>query len=166
MNGARQLAAEPLTAAAFAPFGEIVEPGSRSELINDGTASQFADLATVDVAAEGGRPRVSIYRADARPWPLAIRMLERHPLGSQLFMPLSRDPFVVVVAPPGPLPDRSNIRAFVTNGRQGISYRRGTWHHALIALAAGEFLVLDRAGPGANCDEFSFADGGLVLSKP
>jgi ureidoglycolate lyase len=166
VSGTRALAIEPLSAAAFAAFGEVVEAGSRFELINDGTARQFADLATVDVAAEGGQPRISIYRAETRPWPLPITMLERHPLGSQLFMPLSRDPFVVVVAPPGPLPDRSNIRAFVTNGRQGINCRRGTWHHPLIALAAGEFLVLDRAGPGANCDEFFFADGGLVLPKP
>lgn len=161
-----RLAIEPLTAAAFAPFGEVVEAGSRSGLINEGTAREFADLATVDVGAGGGQPRVSIYRAEARPWPLPIAMLERHPLGSQLFMPLSREPFVVVVAPPAAVPEPSAVRAFVTNGRQGVNYRCGTWHHPLIALAAGEFLVLDRAGPGANCEEFRFADGGLLLSRP
>lgn len=166
MNEARPLAIEPLTAVAFAPFGEVVEAGAQAELINEGTARQFADLARIDVAAEGGTARVSLYRAEERRWPLAISMLERHPLGSQLFMPLSRDPFLVVVAPPSAVPDRESVRAFLTNGRQGINYRRGTWHHPLIALAAGEFLVLDRAGRGANCDEFHFRDGGFRLPKP
>lgn len=167
MSDARQLAVEPLTAAAFAPFGEVVEAGAQSELINEGSARQYADLAGIDVAAEGGTARVSIYRADERRWPLAIAMLERHPLGSQLFMPLSGDPFLVVVAPPAAVPDRQSVRAFLTNGRQGVNYRRGTWHHPLIALAAGrEFLVIDRGGPGANCEEFRFADGGFRLAKP
>jgi ureidoglycolate lyase len=94
-------------------------------------------------------------------------MLERHPLGSQLFMPLSADPFVVVVAPPAAVPDREAVRAFLTNGRQGVNYRRGAWHHPLIALAAGrEFLVIDRGGPGENCDEFHFRDDGLQLPRP
>ncbi|HEU0224695.1 MAG TPA: ureidoglycolate lyase, partial [Steroidobacteraceae bacterium] len=116
--------------------------------------------------ADGGTARVSLYRAEPRRWPLAIAMLERHPLGSQLVMPLSGEPFLVVVAPPGEVPDRQAVRAFLTNGRQGVNYRRGTWHHPLIALAAGDFLVLDRAGPGPNCDEFHFPDGGLLLPKP
>ncbi|HXV39377.1 MAG TPA: ureidoglycolate lyase [Steroidobacteraceae bacterium] len=166
MNDARQLAVEPLTAAAFAPFGEVVEAGTQSDLINQGTARQYADLARIDVAAEGGTARVSLYRAEERRWPLAISMLERHPLGSQLFMPLSRDPFLVVVAPAAAVPDREAVRAFLTNGRQGVNYRRGTWHHPLIALAPGEFLVLDRGGAGANCDEFHFRDGGFRLLYP
>lgn len=166
MSDTRQLAVEPLTAAAFAPFGEVVEAGTQSDLINQGTARQYTDLARIDVAAEGGTVRVSLYRAEERRWPLAISMLERHPLGSQLFMPLSAEPFVVVVAPPAAAPDRESVRAFLTNGRQGVNYRRGTWHHPLIALAAGEFLVLDRGGPGANCDEFHFRDGGLRLPRP
>ena len=80
--------------------------------------------------------------------PLAIAMLERHPLSSQLFMPLSAAPFLVVVAPPGEHVDRANVRAFVTNGAQGVNYRRGTWHHPVIALEnPSEFLVVDRVGP-------------------
>lgn len=166
MSPPRELAIEPLSAAAFAPFGEVVEAAASSVPINQGTASEFGDLASVDVAAQGGQPRVSVYRAQARAWPLAVAMLERHPLGSQLFMPLSGDPFVIVVAPPGAVPARSAMRAFVTSGRQGVNYRRGAWHHPLIALAAGDFLVLDRAGPGENCEEFHFADGGFLLRKP
>lgn len=164
MTGSRELAVEALTASAFALFGEVVEAGAAPESINEGTARRYADLATIEL--EGGRPRVSLYRAEARSLPLAITMLERHPLGSQLFMPLSPEPFMVVVAPAAPVPDRSAVRAFLTNGRQGVNYRRGTWHHPLIAPRAGEFLVLDRGGPGANCDEFRFTGGGFLLRLP
>jgi len=167
VNEARLLAVEPLTAAAFAPFGEVVEAGARAELINEGTARQYAELATIDAAVQGGRPRVSLYRAEERRWPLAIRMLERHPLGSQLFMPLSADPFLVVVAPPSAVPDPASVRAFLTNGRQGVNYRRGTWHHPLIALASGcEYLVIDRGGPGSNCEEYFFSCGDIGLAEP
>jgi ureidoglycolate lyase len=163
----RKLVAEPLTATAFAEFGEVVEARGDTGLINSGTTQYFADLATIDVAAEGGRPCVNIYRTTPWPLPLPIRMLERHPLGSQLFMPLSGERMLVVVAPAGAVPDRGAVRAFVTNGHQGVNYRRGTWHHPLIALGGtGEFLVIDRAGPGSNCDEFQFGDTGFELQRP
>ncbi len=167
MNDARELGIEPLTAGAFARFGDVVEAGDGFELINRGTSQQFADLAAIDVSAEGGRPRISIYRSRPFGWPLAIAMLERHPLGSQLFMPLSGDRFVIVVAPAGDAPQRDSVRAFLSNGRQGVNYRRGTWHHPLIVLRdPGEFLVIDRAGSSANCDESHIRDGGLVLQAP
>ena len=168
MSGAaRTLVPLALTAEAFAPFGDVVEAGGAHQLINDGTTRQFADLAAIDVAAEGGEPRISIYRATPYPLPLAIRMLERHPLSSQLFMPLAGQAFLVVVAEAGKDPDAAAVRAFATNGRQGINYRRGTWHHPLIALGdPGEFLVLDRSGAGRNCDEFSFKGAEIVLTLP
>ena len=163
----RILVAESLTAGAFAEFGDVVEAHGDAGLINSGTTRQFADLAGIDVTSEGGRPCVSIYRATPYPFPMPIRMLERHPLGSQLFMPLSGERFLVVVAPAGAVPDRAAVRAFVTDGYQGVNYRRGTWHHPLIALAGtGDFLVIDRAGPGSNCDEFQFGDAGLELQRP
>jgi ureidoglycolate lyase len=156
-----------LTAGAFAEFGEVIEASGASGLINDGTTRQFADLAIIDVAAEGGRPRLSIYRTTPYELPLAIAMLERHPLSSQLFMPLSGQAFLMVVAPAGSDPDPQAIRAFVTNGRQGINYRRGTWHHPLIALAGtGDFLVVDREGEGRNCDEFPFGSVRIMLQLP
>jgi ureidoglycolate lyase len=168
MSGAvRTLVPQALTAEAFAPFGDVVSADGDFELINDGTTRQFADLAAIDVAAEHGPPRISIYRATPYPLPLTIRMLERHPLSSQLFMPLAGQPFLVVVAKAGEDPDAAAVRAFATNGRQGVNYRRGTWHHPLIAIGdAGEFLVIDRAGEGRNCDEFSFAGAGIVLTTP
>jgi ureidoglycolate lyase len=163
----RALVPQALTAGAFAEFGDVVEARGGSALINSGTTRQFGDLAGIDVAGEGGRPCVSIYRATPYTLPLPIRMLERHPLGSQLFMPLSGERFLVVVAPAAAVPDPTAVRAFVTNGQQGVNYRLGTWHHPLIALAGtGEFLVIDRAGPGPNCDEFQFGDAGLELQRP
>lgn len=156
-----------LTADAFAEFGEVIEASGTPDLINDGTAQQFADLATIDVAAGGGRSHLSIYRSTPRELPLPIRMLERHPLSSQLFMPLSGQAFLMVVAPAGRNPEPSALRAFVTNGRQGINYRRGTWHHPLIALASAcDFLVVDREGEGRNCDEFPFDNVRIVLQPP
>jgi ureidoglycolate lyase len=148
-----ELIPQPLTAEAFRPFGDVIEATNAYELINNGTTQKFADLARIDVSADGGRPCVSIYRATPYRLPLKIEMLERHPLGTQLFMPLHSQPFLIVVAPPGDYIDSSMVRAFITNGRQGINYQRGTWHHPLIALGAqSEFLIVDRAGQ-ANCDE-------------
>lgn len=163
----RAIRPEPLTAAAFAEFGDVIEAEGAFELINNDTSRRFADLAKVDVAGKGGRPQVSIYRAQAAALPLPIAMLERHPLSSQLFMPLRRAPFLIVVAPAGEGIHSAAVRAFVTNGRQGINYRRGTWHHPLIAFGSvSEFLVVDRAGEGRNCDEFKFDAGALVLHPP
>jgi len=156
-----------LTAELFAGFGDVVEARGESGLINSGTTRQFADLASIDVTHEAGRPCASIYRATPYPLPLKIRLLERHPLGSQLFMPLSGQRFLVVVAPAGEVPERAAVRAFVSNGRQGVNYRRGTWHHPLIAIhGTGEFLVIDRTGPGSNCDEFLFGDDAPELQPP
>ena len=91
--------------------------------------------------------------------------MERHPLGSQAFMPLDAQPFIVVVAPLGEQVAPGDLRAFITNGRQGVNYRRGVWHHSLIALnAPARFIVVDRGGPGDNCDVVPIGDAeGVVL---
>lgn len=164
MRVVQELFPQALTAQSFASFGEVVEAAGAGKVINDGTARQFADLAQLDLAQDGGRPQVSIYRATPRKLPLAIRMLERHALASQCFMPLDGQPFLVVVAPAGESIEPFTMRAFRANGRQGVNYHRGTWHHPLIALGqAGDFLVIDRIGAGQNCDEFSFGDREIVL---
>ena len=148
-----QLPLEPLTADAFSPFGEVIEPAAAKQVyaINEGTAQRFHDLATLDCAHAGGRVIVSLFRAAPRELPFSVRMLERHPLGSQAFVPL--DPatryLVVVASDPAATP-----RAFLADTGRGINLHRGTWHHPLIALdAVADFLVLDRGGLGANCDE-------------
>jgi ureidoglycolate lyase len=151
------LTAEPLTADAFAAFGEVIQTaGHAPKLINEGTCERFDDLAQVDVLASGGRPLISIFKAAARSLPFAVRVLERHPLSSQAFYPLDGVPFLVVVAGPGHAdrPSADDIRVFRAAGDQGVSYRRNTWHHGLLAIdQASRFLVVDRGGPGENCEE-------------
>lgn len=151
----RVLVAELLTAEGFAPFGEVVQAeGARHYPINAGTIERFHDLARVE-HEPGGRVLISLARANrVATLPHRVTVVERHPLGSQAFIPLSPVPMVVVVAPAGDRPNPDALRAFVTNGRQGVNYRRGTWHMPLIALdPAQEFLIVDRGGPGANCEE-------------
>lgn len=140
---------EPLTKAGFAPFGEVIEiDGAQHYPINQGFAERFNDLARVDAEAVN----VSIVVAKPRPKPIAIRLMERHPLGSQIFYPLQDRPWLVVVC--GDPKDATSFRAFSATGRQGINYARNTWHHPLLVLdAASRFLVVDRKGPGANLEE-------------
>nr|WP_315240979.1 ureidoglycolate lyase [uncultured Albidiferax sp.] len=152
------LAIEPLTAEAFRPFGDVIaaSDSARHFSINDGFAERYHDLAHIDVASGGGRAILSIFQALPRSLPMQLVLLERHPLGSQAFMPLSGLPYLVVVAQAGPVPDLAQIRCFYAAPGQGVNYARGTWHHPLIALQAPSgFLVVDRGGmPGdANCDE-------------
>ena len=155
------LAAQPLTRAAFAPFGDAIEAdGAQHFEINNGSTTRFHDLARVDVAAEGGHTLVNIFRARPLAMPLTVAMMEKHPLGSQAFIPLEAAPFLVVVAPPGDSVAPEDLRAFLTQGRQGVNYGRGVWHHSVIALGQEtDFLVIDRGGPGDNLAEFFFAEG-------
>lgn len=154
---------EPLTAAVFAPYGQVIEAVVTPERINAGTTDKFADLANLDLDAAGGRAQVSLYHGQPYELPFAVAMLERHPLSSQLFMPLSATPFLVIVAPPGPGPEPQHVRAFVSNGEQGVNYDRGTWHHPLIALGeASWFMVLERRAQDENCDEHAFTPEGVL----
>jgi ureidoglycolate lyase len=155
----RTLSIEPLTREAFAPFGDVIESEGREYfMINDGSTRRYHRLAAVDAGAEG-EAIISIFRAKRLPMPLRVAMLERHPLGSQAFVPLLGNRFLVVVAPPGDDPQPDQVRVFVTDGRQGVNYHRGVWHHPVVALEdEDDFLVVDRNGPGSNCDEVHFAD--------
>ena len=140
---------EPLTKAGFAPFGDVIEmDGAQHYPINQGFAERFNDLARVDA----GDVSISIVVANPRPRPISIRLMERHPLGSQIFYPLQDGPWLVVVC--GDPKDRSSFRAFSATGHQGINYARNIWHHPLLVLEAhSRFLVVDRKGPGANLEE-------------
>lgn len=148
---------EVLTAEAFAPFGDVIEinPSKPHFSINYGNTERFHDLAKVDVTNGGGRAGISIFRSKPLPMPIQIRLLERHPLSSQAFYPLSPRPYLVVVAPPGNL-DENAIRVFLAQSGQGVNYHAGTWHHFCLALEAeSDFIVVDRIGSGSNCDEVS-----------
>ena len=145
---------EPLTRAAFAPFGEVIETaGATAFPINAGTTTRYHDLAKVELAGEAPRTLVNLFEGRAWHAPIAIGMLERHPLGSQAFYPVDGGRMLIVVAPPGDL-DESQIRAFISAPDQGVNYARGTWHHPLLCLQQrGRFIVVDRGGDGHNCDE-------------
>lgn len=146
----RLLDALPLDAEDFAPFGQVIDcDGHDSYAINGGSSQRFSDLAQLECDA-AGRLALSVFRASARQAPFALSVLERHPLGSQAFMPLNGQRFLVAVADAPE--DADKLRVFVSNGRQGVNFRRGVWHHPLLALAAGDFLVADRLGDGCNCE--------------
>ena len=159
MAASRTIALVPelLTRERFAPYGDVIDTSRRgSAAMNDGRFERFDDLARVDVAE--GETAISIARCRTpAALPLRVERVERHPLGSQAFVPLAPCRMVVVVAPPGEAVAPDELRAFVTNGRQGLNYHRGTWHMPLVAFEAGQtFLVVDRAGMRGNCEEHEF----------
>ena len=154
----RPLTIEPLTRAAFAPFGEVLDvSGVTPRMINEGTTERFHALAHADVGAEGSAAIVSLFRASFRGLPFTARMLERHPLGSQAFYPLTTDDWLVVVGEGAVRPEAGSIRCFRASGTQGVNYARNVWHHPVLILAPSQdFLVIDREGPGNNLEECWF----------
>ncbi|MCT4683044.1 MAG: ureidoglycolate lyase [Roseicyclus sp.] len=151
----REILIQPLTAAAFAPFGEVLETeGAPDKLINQGLCGRWHDRARLEFG--DGRAGISLFRSETRALPYALEMVERHPLGSQAFLPMSYDPFLVIVAPDeGGTP--GTPLAFRSTAGQGINIARNTWHGVLTPLhAPGLFAVVDRIGEGANLEEHWF----------
>ncbi len=145
---------EPLTADAFSPFGDVLQTRGRTAgRINEGHTLSFPDLADIEVGREG-RVRLSIYRSEPVQLPFTLQGMERHPLGSQAFYPLHDRPFPVIVALPRARLRPQDLRVFMTDGRQGVNLKPGTWHHYQLSLEkVSEYLVIDRAGPGDNLEE-------------
>lgn len=161
----RRLTPTPLTAEAFARHGEVIAAadGAEQRVINEGHTTRFHDLARLELTREAGRPLVSIFRSEPLPSPITIRLMERHPLSSQAFFPLSGRPYLVVVAGPGEL-DATKIEAFLAAPDQGINYAPGTWHHYSLALEdVSDFLVIDRGGPGEDLDEVRLAPDDQIV---
>ncbi|WP_227270209.1 ureidoglycolate lyase [Roseobacter weihaiensis] len=149
------LVLETLTAKAFAPFGDLLDvSGPPDKMINQGLCKRFHDRARIEIT--DGRAGISLFQAEPRSLPILLDMVERHPLGSQAFLPMSLDPFVVVVAPDeNDAPGRP--RAFMTAPGQGVNYHKGTWHGVLTPLKApGLFAIVDRIGAGPNFEEHWF----------
>lgn len=155
------LKTSPLTATEFAPYGDLLAAqGQPTKMINQGKCERFHDLATLDFA--DGRAGISIFKGEKETLPLKLELVERHPEGSQAFVPMSADPFLVVVArddngrPKEP-------KAFITEPGQAINFHRGTWHGVLTPLSEpGLFAVIDRIGDGANLEEHWFEEEYVV----
>jgi ureidoglycolate lyase len=161
----RDLDIHPLTRDAFAPYGDVIEThGAAHYPINDGTTERYHDLARIDVNAQNGAPLISIFRGQPRRFPVEIEMMERHPLGSQAFIPLQAHDYLLVVARPADQIAPADLTAFRATGRQGVNYHRNVWHHPLLVLHADhDFIVVDRGGPEENCDRYHFsADQGFA----
>lgn len=155
---------EPLTREAFAPFGNVIQADDAAQhfTINDGNTERYHDLAHIDVGRDG-HAIVSIFRGQPRTLPFTVSMMERHPKASQAFIPLSGRPYLVVVADPHATPTADTLRVFACTGQQGVNYAKGVWHHPLLALeAVSDFLIIDRAGPGDNCDVVQLSTHGLI----
>lgn len=158
------LVAQPLTQEAFAPFGDVLEAGTGPfRTINEGRCRRYHDRARLDIV--DGRAGVSLFKADIRPLPCPITMLERHPQGSQCFVPMEGSGYLVVVAadvdgtPGAPL-------AFHARADQGVNLNRNVWHAVLSPISgSGLFAVIDRIGDGANLQEHWFDDALLVTTE-
>lgn len=150
----KTIAIQPLTREAFAPFGDVIErDGAPNFPINAGKCTRFHDLAKIETTGEKARPMISLLRGEPYPLPLELGMVERHPLGTQAFIPLTGHPFLVVVAeetadgPGEPL-------AFRTAPGQGVNIGRNVWHGILTPLdGVSDFAVVDRGGEGVNLEE-------------
>lgn len=154
----RIIEVEPLTAASFAPFGDVLDAsGAPDKMINQGLCGRFHDRAKLDF--QEARAGISIFQAQPRSLPYTLDLIERHPDGSQAFLPMSEHPFLVIVASDCHV----RPRAFLTNGAQGINLHRGTWHGVLTPLhAPGVFAVVDRIGATTNLEEHHFASPWVV----
>lgn len=163
----KEIVLKPLTADAFSAFGDVIDAQVPCEQypINEGLTQRHNALASIDCAVKDGAPALSMFCAQAVDAGFVLRALERHPLGTQAFINTSGNPYAIVVAPRGSLREDS-IQGFLASASQSISYHRGTWHHYLLALRGpSNFVVVDRIGPGNNCDEMKLAEP-LKLALP
>tara|TARA_B100001093_G_C26526733_1_gene884148 strand:- start:184 stop:702 length:519 start_codon:yes stop_codon:yes gene_type:complete len=165
---ARSLRPQPLEEKSFKEFGDIIGTSEREALtINDGNTERFNDLADLAIFREGGKPSINIFRSKPISLPFVIKSMERHPLSSQAFFPLSVEPYLVVVAPKGELLPMEAM-AFLAQPGQGVNFHPGVWHHYNLALNnISDFLVVDMIGETPNCDEITLGQQDQIqLVKP
>jgi len=159
----RTISIEPLNQSAFAPFGQVIEmAGAHHYPINNGMTERYHDLARVELGGVHARPLISIFRGQPYALPHALRLVERHPLGSQAFYPLSTNPWLVITAE-DEAGSPVRLRAFRPAPGQGVNIAMNTWHGVLTPLeTAGDFLVVDRGGDGNNLEEHHFETPWIV----
>jgi ureidoglycolate lyase len=154
----RLLKAQTITRETFASFGGLVKVDGSGVAVNGGSSQRIDEVTELVLDAQGGKPCLAIFQAKARdpagPWV----KLERHSLGTQTFIPLNGVRFVVLVALGEVTPDESTLQAFSVRGHQGITFRTGTWHHGLLALNDGDFVVLERSSDTVDCELAQLAE--------
>ena len=154
-----------ITKESFSVFGDLISSENIDPIdINAGYAKRFDDLANINTLQNEGGTIVSIFSALKRSFPMKIDMMEKHPLGSQAFMPMIETTVLVFVAPAGDLPEISKIKSFIVPPKKGINYKPGVWHFPLISTEDTDFLVIDRKGSGDNLIIHNF-DKDKVLLK-
>mgnify|MGYP006078726233 FL=1 len=142
---------KPITKENFSKFGDMITTANIKPIeINEGYAKRFDGIANLNTSKDNGETTISIFSALRRSFPMKIDMMEKHPLGSQAFIPMKQTTFLVLVAPKGSKPDLNKIEAFIIPPEIGVNYNPGTWHFPLIATEDMNFLVVDRKGSGDN----------------
>lgn len=160
-----QLTPKPLTADAFAPYGEVVDIHSANKELsmNYGMATRYFDLAEIDVEEKGGKTCISLVKSNAIELPFSIEKMEYHPFGSQLFYPLCDAPFLILVSTPAETLDTTKLELFISDGKQGVNYHKGVWHHYLMPLNNdSQFMVVDRNGDDENCIESEIKESIII----
>ena len=141
----------PITKENFSKFGEVITTENIKPLeINNGYAKRFDEIAKIDTSSQEGETTISIFSALKRSFPMKIDMMEKHPLGSQAFIPMKETIFLTFVAPQGEKPNIEKIESFIVPKGKGVNYKAGVWHFPLISTEDMDFLVVDRKGPGDN----------------
>ena len=150
----------------FSKFGQLINTSKKNPInINNGYAKRFDNLINIDTSKKKGRAIVSIFKAKKRTFPMKIDMMEKHPLGSQAFIPMEDTKFLVFVAPKGIKPNINKIQSFVVPKQTGVNYKAGIWHFPLISLKNTNFLVVDRKGKGNNLIIYKFKKDKIILKK-
>ena len=148
----------------FATFGDLISTSDIKPMdINAGYAKRFDNLTDLNTAKDGGKAIVSIFSSLKRTFPMTIDMMEKHPLGSQAFIPMKETTFLCFVAPPGESPDINKIQSFIIPPKNGINYKPGIWHFPLISTEDTNFLVIDRKGRGENLIIHKFENENIIL---
>ena len=141
----------PMTKENFSKFGDMIGTENIKPIeINNGYANRFDDIAKIDTANNNGKTTISIFSALKRSFPMKIDMMEKHPLGTQAFIPMKETTFLTLVAPEGKKIEMNKIESFVVPKGKGVNYKTGIWHFPLISTEDMDFLVVDRKGPGEN----------------
>ena len=153
------LTPKPLTQAAFQDFGEVIDfESARSFPINCGLTTRYHDLATLDTHHKNGYTQVNLFHTKPVAMPHKVRVLERHPLGSQCFIPMDDYPFLVLVAKPAGEISFQDLAVFITTGKQAVNFYKNTWHHYHLVLRESRFVVIDRGGEGENLEEIALRE--------